>query len=278
PMGRRRRLFRCNWALRIKKALPAFCRQALLLGWLAVEQHAFGTLSAFLPDRAVEELIILKVNLEKRRTFRDAAGNQRLGERVFDVPLQRAAQRTRPVTAVDHGLVEDPLLRVLRDGDRDRFLHQVGVELRQQQFDDLDEVRISERLEENDLIDTVEELRIKGTLDFTLHQIFDLVHHQIFTIALEAEALLALQVPCPNVRGHDDDGVLEVDGVAESVGELAVFKDLQEDVEDIRMRLFDFVQQYDGVRRTLDALGQLTAFLITDVSRRRADELGDGMF
>src|SRR5712664_2617660 len=43
------------------------------------------------------------------------------------------------------------------------------------------------------------------------------------------------------------------------------------------MRLFDFVQQNDRVGRTLDALGQLATFLIADVARRRADELGDGV-
>ena len=80
-----------------------------------------------------------------------------------------------------------------------------------------------------------------------------------------------------DVRGHDDDGVLEVDRVAEAVGELAVFKHLQQDVEDVGVGLLDFVEQHDGVGRTLDALGELAAFLVADVSRRRTDELGDGV-
>jgi hypothetical protein len=65
------------------------------------------------------------------------------------------------------------------------------------------------------------------------------------------------QVLRANVRRHDDDRVLEVDRVAQSIGQLAVFKHLQQQVEHIRMRLLDLVQQHDRVRRTLDALGQL---------------------
>ena len=61
----------------------------------------------------------------------------------------------------------------------------------------------------------------------------------------------------------------------ESVGELAVFKHLQQDVEEIRMRLLDFVEQDDRVGRALHALGQLAALFVADVSRRRTDQLRD---
>ena len=80
-----------------------------------------------------------------------------------------------------------------------------------------------------------------------------------------------------DVGGHDENRVFEVDGVAETVGQLAVLKNLQQDVEDIRMRLLDFVKQHDRVRRTLDALGELTALLVAHVARRQTDELGDGV-
>ncbi len=97
----------------------------------------------------------------------------------------------------------------------------------------------------------------------------------VFVGGLEAQALALLQVPRADVRGHDDDRVLEVDRVAEAVGQLAVFKHLQQDVEDIRMRLLDFVEQDDRVRRALHALGELAAFFVAHVSRRRADQLRD---
>ena len=77
------------------------------------------------------------------------------------------------------------------------------------------------------------------------------------------------------VRGHDDDGVLEIDLVAETVGQLAVFKHLQQDVVDVRVRLLDFVQQDDRVRVALHALGELAALFVAHVSGRRTDQLGD---
>src|SRR5207302_936535 len=84
-----------------------------------------------------------------------------------------------------------------------------------------------------------------------------------------------LQVPGSDVRRHDDDRVLEVDRVAESVGQLAVFKHLQQDVENIRMRLLDFVEQDDRVRSSLHAFSELSTLFVADISRRRADQLRD---
>ena len=64
----------------------------------------------------------------------------------------------------------------------------------------------------------------------------------------EAQVAALLEEARAQVRGHDDDGVLEVDLVAETVGQLAVFKHLQQDVVDVRVRLLDFVEQDDRVR------------------------------
>ena len=61
--------------------------------------------------------------------------------------------------------------------------------------------------------------------------------------------------------------------VAEPVGQLAVFKHLQQDVVDVRVRLLDFVEQDDRVRVALDALGELPALFVADVAGRRADQL-----
>src|SRR5438132_13422583 len=82
-------------------------------------------------------------------------------------------------------------------------------------------------------------------------------------------------MPRADVRGHDDDRVLEIDGIAETVSELTIFKDLQQDVEDIRMRLLDFGEQHYRVRCALHALVKLTALFVAYVSRRRTDQLAN---
>ena len=78
-----------------------------------------------------------------------------------------------------------------------------------------------------------------------------------------------------DVRGHDDHGVAEVDRAALAVGQPAVVEQLQEDVEDLRVRLLDLVEQDDGVRAAPHGLGELAALLVADVAGRRADEPRD---
>jgi hypothetical protein len=57
----------------------------------------------------------------------------------------------------------------------------------------------------------------------------------------------------------------------------SVVQHLQQHVEDVRVRLLDFVQQDHAVRLAADGLGQISALLVPDVARRRADEPRDRM-
>jgi hypothetical protein len=75
-----------------------------------------------------------------------------------------------------------------------------------------------------------------------------------------------------HIRGHDDDGVFETGHAAPVVGQAAVVEHLQQDVEGIGVRFFDFVEQDDGVRLAAHGLGELAAFFVAYISRRRAHE------
>ena len=93
----------------------------------------------------------------------------------------------------------------------------------------------------------------------------------------EADALAeVLDVPRPDVRGHDDDRVAEVHAAAEAVGQDPVVEHLEQDVEHVGVRLLDLVEEHDGVRLAADLLGQLAALLVADVAGRRADEARHG--
>ena len=50
-----------------------------------------------------------------------------------------------------------------------------------------------------------------------------------------------------DVRGHEQDGVAEVDRPALAVGQAAVVEYLEQDVEDVRMRLLDLVEEHHAV-------------------------------
>jgi hypothetical protein len=74
------------------------------------------------------------------------------------------------------------------------------------------------------------------------------------------------------VGGHDQDDVAEVALLAVVVGQLAVVHHLQQDVEQVRMRLLDLVEQQHAMRMLVDAVGQQAALVEADIARRRADQ------
>ena len=51
----------------------------------------------------------------------------------------------------------------------------------------------------------------------------------------------------------------------------------KQDIEYFRVRLLDFIEEDNGIRLATHFLGQLTAFLVADISRRRSDETRRGM-
>src|SRR5688572_18841710 len=53
---------------------------------------------------------------------------------------------------------------------------------------------------------------------------------------------------------------------------MAVLEDLEEDVVDIRMRLFDLIQKNDGIRIALHALRELASLFVAHVPGRRSDQ------
>ena len=71
---------------------------------------------------------------------------------------------------------------------------------------------------------------------------------------------------------QDNNGIFEIDGTSLRVGNSAVIEYLQQDIEDIRVCLFDFIEQDNRIWLSADSFGQLTAFFISDISGRRTDQ------
>lgn len=61
------------------------------------------------------------------------------------------------------------------------------------------------------------------------------------------------------------------------VGQAAIIHHLQQDVEQVRMRLFDFVEQQHAMRISIHRIGEEAALIETDITRRRADQTADRM-
>ena len=152
-------------------------------------------------------------------------------------------------------------------------VEQAVVELLDVQIHDLAHLRLGELLEDDDVVQTVQELRAELLLQFGA----DLVLHALvagLVVGTQVEARVGGlgDVSRTEVGGQDDDGVLEVHLAALTVGQVAVIEHLQQRVEDVRMSLFDLVEQHHGERLAAHLFGELAALLVADVSRRRAEE------
>ena len=87
------------------------------------------------------------------------------------------------------------------------------------------------------------------------------------TTGPEANGRVALEAQGAHVAGHDHDRVPEVDAPALRIGELPVLEDLEQDVEDLGVRLLDFVEKDDAVALPSNRLGRAT-LVVSDVAGR----------
>ena len=165
-------------------------------------------------------------------------------ERVLDQALDRALQRPRAVRRVPALLREQLLRRSVTSRSIRRSASRARSRASWSSTISASCSRVSGS-NDDDLVDAIQELRP------------------------EAVAQLVRRA---DVRGHDDHGVAEVDRAALAVGQPPVVEHLQQDVEDLGVRLLDLVEQHDGVRAAAHGLGELPALLVADVAGRRADE------
>src|SRR5580704_1621093 len=201
--------------------------------------------------------------------------NERFRQRILDELLQRAPQRTSAVTAIHQSLLKDVLGSVFVDADLNLLSDEVDIDLLNQETDDLQQVLIAERGGQDHFIQAIQEFRIEGLLHFGHHLVFHLGWDSADVGGRESNGRLLVKEARAQVGRHDNDGVLEVHRVAKTIGELAVFENLQQDVVNIRMSFLDFVQQDDGVGGSFHAFSELAALLVADVSGRRTDQLGN---
>src|SRR3989338_3189462 len=93
----------------------------------------------------------------------------------------------------------------------------------------------------------------------------------------EAQTRHLVDVFGADVRSHDDDGVFEVHRAPFRVGQTAVVEYLEKYVEHLRMRLLYLIEQNNGVWAVTHKFREPAAFVVADITRRRADHLRDGM-
>src|SRR5262249_12328809 len=154
-------------------------------------------------------------------------------QRILDVFLKRPPQRPGSIASVTARFFENIAGGIGCQPDGQLLGNQVDVDKLYQKPDDLQQVVVRQRVEQDRFIQPVQELRIEGALHFAHHHIFNARGQSGSHWSRESDGRLLVEEPRSKVRSHDDDRVFEIDRVAEAVRQLAVFEHLQKNVVNI---------------------------------------------
>src|SRR5690606_17464584 len=204
---------------------------------------------------------------DERIPLRELAFEQPDRERVLHQPLDRPLEWPR----AERGIVPlagDEVEGLVGEAHRDPALREHAAHTLQLQPDDLVQLLLAERVEHDDVVDAVQELRPEMPPQLREHDALGL---------LPVSAAPLQDLVTADVGRHDDDRVPEVDRAALRVRQPPVVEDLQEHVEHVLVRLLDLVEQDDAVRAAAHLLRELAALLVADVSRRCTDQARDGV-
>jgi hypothetical protein len=103
-------------------------------------------------------------------------------------------------------------------------------------LDDATDVLAGETVVDDDRVDAVDELDGKGRAKSAMDELLGRLGDDIGVVRE------FVQVSRSDVRSHDDNGVLEVDGSALAVREPAVVHDAEEELVELARGLFDFLK------------------------------------
>ena len=124
-------------------------------------------------------------------------------------------------------------------------------------------------MENNDLVNTVQEFRLKYSSDLghdaALHP---LVVSFLIVPGTEAEPFRFNDRLCAGVGSHDNTGILEIDLPPVGIRDVAFIQNLKQYVKYIRMSLLDLIEQDHTVRMPPHLLGELASLVIAHITGR----------
>src|SRR5688572_23620833 len=188
-------------------------------------------------------------------------------QRILQQTLDRPLERTRPESRIV-SLGGEHLARLRRELERELSVSEKLLELLELQLDDVLDLLLAERSEDDDVVDTVEEFRTEMLPQRVGHLCLD--HRSVVASVLE-------NVGAPNVRSHDDDRVPEIHRSSLGVREPSVVQNLEQNVEDIGMRFLDLVEEHYRIGAPADGFSELATFLESNVARWSTYEAGNSM-
>ena len=134
-------------------------------------------------------------------------------------------------------------------------------------------------MEYNDIINTVQEFRLEHP--------FYLIHHLslhmliiTFFIFLRSKSKFLGFNNCLSacIGSHNDTGLLKIYFSSLRICNMSVIQNLKQNIKYIRMCFFNLIEQNHAVGISAYLFRQLTAFIISYISRRRSNQFGYTVF
>lgn len=154
--------------------------------------------------------------------------------------------------------------------DGDVFVGELLLELTDELVDDLFHDGGREFVEGDDFGESISEFRTEQAFDFfeSVGDIDTLFEPNSF----------AAHVPGTRVARHDEDHIAEVRFPAVVIRQRGTVHDLQENIEEVHVGLFEFVEQQHGMRCFAYGAGEQSALIESDIARWRADQSRNRVF
>ena len=116
------------------------------------------------------------------------------------------------------------------------------------------DILLGQSTEHDDVVDTVQELGTEGAAQLFQNGFLGLliclvgIRLGLFVACFKIQLGSGIgKYLCTDVAGHDDDGVLEVNGAALRIGDTAIVQNLEHDIPHILVRFFDFIEKHNGI-------------------------------
>ena len=92
-------------------------------------------------------------------------------------------------------------------------------------------------------------------------------------------AELVIQQPLrTDVGSHNHNSVAEIDRASLTISQTTIIHNLEQNVEDIWVSLFNFIEKHHRIRTSAHRFSKLAALVVTDISRRSTDHSSYSMF
>ncbi len=155
------------------------------------------------------------------------------------------------------------------------------LQIGRQQTGNLLNLRRLQAAEHQHIVNPVDKLRPKSPLHRLHRSGFHLFIFRFrlgFALVAGGKAQrIALYLVGAQIGGHNNYGVAEIHRAAFAVGQAAVVQHLQQHVKNIRVGLFNLIQQHHAVGAAAHRLRQLAALVVPHIAGRRANQPGHGV-